>query len=100
MPVDVFIPDVPAVKSADEWRATAERLRADTLSKVIFRGQAAAWRDATTRVEFLQTIDGGPGYHIRKLRFEAIPGLWINVAWLWKYPFPTLKTVRAAWEID
>jgi hypothetical protein len=27
--------------------------------------------------EFLQRIDGGPGYHIRKLRFEALPGLWI-----------------------
>ncbi|HZW32518.1 MAG TPA: hypothetical protein VFF52_17520, partial [Isosphaeraceae bacterium] len=75
--VDARIPDLPAVQSADEWRATAERLRADTLRTVIFRGQAAAWRDATTRVEFLQTIAGGPGYHIRKLRFEALPGLWI-----------------------
>ena len=75
--VDARIPDLPAVKSADEWRATAERLRAQTLRTVIFRGQAAAWRDAATRVEFLQTIDGGPGYHIRKLRFEALPGLWI-----------------------
>ena len=75
--VDARIPDVPAVRSADEWRATAARLRADTLRKVVFRGQAVAWRDATTRVEFLQTIDGGPGYHIRKLRFEALPGLWI-----------------------
>ena len=75
--VDARIPDVPAVRSADEWRATAARLRADTLRKVVFRGQAVAWRDATTRVEFMQTIDGGPGYHIRKLRFEALPGLWI-----------------------
>ena len=75
--VDARIPDMPAVRSADEWRATAARLRADTLRKVVFRGQAVAWRDATTRVEWLETIDGGPGYHIRKLRFEALPGLWI-----------------------
>ena len=35
------------------------------------------WRDAATKVEWLETIDGGPGYRIRKLRYEALPGLWI-----------------------
>ena len=25
----------------------------------------------------MDTIAGGPGYRIKKLRFEAIPGLWI-----------------------
>src|SRR4029079_11680479 len=29
------------------------------------------------RVEWLDTIAGGPGYRIKKLRFEAIPGLWV-----------------------
>jgi Uma2 family endonuclease len=33
-------------------------------------------------------------------RSKAIPGFWINVSWLWKYPSPTLKTVRVAWDID
>ena len=28
-------------------------------------------------VEWVETIDGGPGYKIKKLRYEAIPGLWI-----------------------
>ena len=25
----------------------------------------------------LETIDGGPGYRIKKLRYEALPGLWV-----------------------
>src|SRR6185436_5101593 len=56
---------------------TAGRLRRETFKRVIFRGEAARWRDAKTKVEWLDTIDGGPGYRIRKLRFEALPGLWI-----------------------
>lgn len=71
------IPRMPEVRSAEEWTRRADRYRADVFSRVIFRGEAAAWRDAETRVEWLETIEGGPGYRIRKLRFEAIPGLWV-----------------------
>ncbi len=71
------IPSMPAVRSAEEWTRTAERLRAETLQKVVFRGEAAKWRDAKTRVEWLAEIEGGPGVRIRKLRYEALPGLWI-----------------------
>jgi hypothetical protein len=47
------------------------------LDRVVYRGEAAAWRDADCRVEWLDTIEGGQGYSIRKLRYEALPGLWI-----------------------
>ena len=33
---------------------------------------AAAWRGAKTKVEWFDTIEGGPGYRIRKLRYEAL----------------------------
>ncbi|MBI4587124.1 MAG: acetylxylan esterase [Planctomycetes bacterium] len=71
------IPAVPRFESAAEWEKYAGALRAQVLEEVIFRGEAAAWRDARTRVEWLQAIPGGPGYRIRKLRYEALPGLWI-----------------------
>jgi hypothetical protein len=71
------IPAMPRVASAEEWTKTAARLRADVLEKVVFRGEAARWRDAKTKVEFLAEIEGGPGVRIRKLRYEALPGLWI-----------------------
>jgi dienelactone hydrolase len=59
------------------WERQAERLRKDVLDRVVFRGAAASWRDAKTRVEWLGTIAGGPGYRIKKVRYEALPGLWV-----------------------
>jgi len=68
---------MPAVKTLAEWQAEADRLRAAVLERVMFRGEAAKWRDAQTKVEWLDTIPGGPGYQIKKLRYEALPGMWI-----------------------
>ena len=72
------VPPMPPVKSLAEWERVAQQMRRDVLDKVVFRGEAARqWRDARTKTEWLETMDGGPGYHIRKLRYEALPGLWI-----------------------
>lgn len=71
------VPQMPSGLSAEQWHAQAKQMRQDVLDKVVFRGEAANWRTASTRVEWLETIAGGPGYRIRKLRYEAIPGLWI-----------------------
>jgi len=71
------IPRVPETKSAAEWTRTADKLRDDVLTRVVFRGEAARWRDAPCRVEWFEELDAGPGYRIKKLRFEAVPGLWV-----------------------
>jgi dienelactone hydrolase len=71
------IPRMPEGLTKAEWEKQAERIRKDVLERVVFRGEAAAWRDARTKVEWLDTIDGGPGYRIKKVRYEALPGLWI-----------------------
>lgn len=71
------IPHMPKIESAAQWEAEANRLRAAMLERVIFRGEAARWRDAPTKVEWLDTMAGGPGYRLKKLRYEALPGLWI-----------------------
>ena len=71
------VPVVPTFRTAGEWQTYARRIREETLSKVVLRGEAARWRDADTQVEWLDTIAGGPGYRIKKLRFEAVPGLWV-----------------------
>ena len=68
---------MPVVHSVAEWEKHADRIRKDVLDNVVFRGEAANWRTAKTKVEWLETIDGGPGYKIKKLRYEALPGLWI-----------------------
>lgn len=71
------IPRMPEGLTKAEWEKQAERIRKDVLQRVVFRGEAAAWRDAKTKVEWLDTTPGGPGYRIKKVRYEALPGLWI-----------------------
>ena len=45
------------------------------MSSFVVRHDPGAMRRA--HIEWLDTIPGGPGYHIRKLRYEALPGMWI-----------------------
>lgn len=72
-----LIPPMPDVTSESEWTEAADQIRTSVLDNVVFRGEAAAWRDAECKVEWLDTIEGGPGYRIRKLVYEAVPGFWI-----------------------
>jgi hypothetical protein len=74
---EAHVPRMPDVKTVAEWEQHANRMRAAVLKHVVYRGEAAAWRDAKLGVEWLDTIPGGPGYRIKKLRYEALPGLWI-----------------------
>lgn len=71
------LPPAPRATDADQWLRHSEQLRRRVLDEVMFRGRAAAWRDAPVRVEWKETIPGGLGYTIRKLRYEAAPGMWI-----------------------
>jgi hypothetical protein len=71
----------PRASNRAEWEQTAASVRREVLDGIVFRGTAAAWREAPARVEWLETIPGGgsgeEAYRIRKLRYEALPGMWI-----------------------
>jgi dienelactone hydrolase len=71
------LPPAPQVHSVRQWDKRQSRLRKDLLDHVFLRGEAKKWAEARTKVEWLETIEGGPGYQIRKLRYEALPGLWV-----------------------
>ncbi len=71
------VPSMPQVKTKQEWEALAKKMRADALDKVVFRGEAARWRDYHGKPQWMGTIAGGEGYTIRKVRYEAVPGMWI-----------------------
>ncbi|HVU88902.1 MAG TPA: CehA/McbA family metallohydrolase [Pirellulales bacterium] len=75
--IEPRIPAPPRPSDGQEWEAEARRLRQEVLDRVVFRGKARDWRVAPARVEWLDAIPGGSGYHIRKLRYEALPGMWI-----------------------
>jgi dienelactone hydrolase len=67
----------PVATDRASWEREAQRVRRDMLEQVVVRSAAAAWRDAKCGVVWLDTIEGGAGYHIRKFRYEALPGMWI-----------------------
>ena len=71
------VPRMPEVQSADEWEQIASKIRADVLDNVVYQGEASRWRKLDTTVEWLDELAGGDGYRIKKLRFEAVPGMWI-----------------------
>ena len=68
---------LPKFTDAGKWRTYAEGLRRRVLDEVVFRGRATSWRDAKSRVVWMDTIKASPEYTIRKLSYEALPGLWI-----------------------
>ena len=74
--VESRLPKAPEASTSADWDAKKAKYREDVGRLVLFRGEADAWRDAKTDVVWGETIDGD-GYRVRKLRYEAIPGLWI-----------------------
>jgi hypothetical protein len=71
------VPPIPEFETVDQWRQFADKTRRRVLDEVVFRGEAARWRKAACKVEWLETIDGDADYRIRKVRYEALPGMWI-----------------------
>ncbi len=70
------VKSMPLAASAQDWTKTKELLRQRVLSEVILRGAGRSWTEAKTRVQWLDVLPGN-GYHIKRLRYEVIPGLWI-----------------------
>jgi hypothetical protein len=79
--IDLFvlarIPELQLPPTAAEWQQEAAEIRQQVLEKVVFRGVPRHWFEEGPAVEWLEEIDSGKNYTIRKLRFEALPGLWI-----------------------
>ncbi len=71
------IPPFNPLDQLANWPAHAERLRERYLDEVVFRGVPEAWRSPTPSVVWGDVLESGAGYRIRKLRYEAVPGLWI-----------------------
>lgn len=68
------IPPLPSPSSADQWTAEEERLRHHILDDVAFHGWPREWVDSGPRFEQVGVIQTSHGYHIRKLRYEIVPG--------------------------
>ena len=71
------IPELPAPPTAQAWQEQAETLRDRVLKEVVLRGAPEAWLEHRTRIVWADTLTPHGSYRIRKLRYEALPGLWI-----------------------
>lgn len=71
-----LLPLKPAA-SAEAWQTQADQLRKRVLDEVVFRGVPSEWREGKPTVVWHDVIETEHGYRIRKLRFEALPDLWI-----------------------
>lgn len=71
----VTTPATPA--TAAEWTSESRRLRAHILNDIIFHGWPKELVSAPLKYEDLGFIaTGNPGYRMRKLRYEIVPGFW------------------------
>jgi hypothetical protein len=70
------VPMMPEPTDRQSWEAFISKARKETLDKVVFRGEAAKWREIPTKPEWLGEIDAGD-YRIKRLRYEAVPGMWV-----------------------
>jgi dienelactone hydrolase len=71
------VPALTPPGTAGSWTRKSGNLRRRLLDEVIYRGVPAAWREGNLGVSWGETLHPGGGYSIRKLRYEAVPGMWI-----------------------
>ena len=80
---------VPSTRAA--WEAKARALRQRVLDEVVYRGQAKTWRTQKAKAEEFGVIEA-EGYRVRKIRFEAVPGLHVPALVYEPVPAPTTPT--------
>jgi len=69
-------PVLPAPSNAAHWLAQAEQIRQRLIENTILHGWPQAWRTSPPKFEDLGAVPSGPGYRLRKLRYEIVPGFY------------------------
>ena len=67
---------LPAPSNAAQWSAQAEQIRQRLIENTILHGWPQAWRTSPPKFEDLGVVPSGPGYRLRKLRYEIVPGFY------------------------
>ena len=71
------IPSLSCPDTPEAWHRESEALRQKILNEVVFRGVPEEWANWKAEAVWGETLQTDKGYRIRKLRYEALPGLWI-----------------------
>ncbi len=70
------VPALARPTSAEQWTSEAKQIREGLLKDVVFHGWPAEWVNSAPRFEDAGVVQSGPGYRIRKLRYEIVPGFY------------------------
>ena len=70
------VPQLPAPSNAAQWAAQADQIRQRLVENTVLHGWPQAWRTSPPRFEDLGIVPTGPGYRLRKLRYEIVPGFY------------------------
>ncbi len=68
------VPPLTVPAKPEQWTEEAAQRRKQVLDNVIFHGWPAEWRNAPAKFEDLGVFYTAPGYRMRKLRYEVVPG--------------------------
>jgi len=71
------IPGLEVPETADEWLSQSEILKNRILENIVFKGVPSEWNQDDVNVVWGDVIETDKGYSIKKIRYEALPGLWI-----------------------
>lgn len=71
------IPKLEVLDTQEDWVSKSEQLRREILEKVVFKGVPKEWYEVEPEVVWGDVIQPNKDYLIRKLRYQALPGLWI-----------------------
>jgi dienelactone hydrolase len=82
------VPKLAVPPSARQWTKDSQTLRRRILDEVVFQGWPREWVDSPLRVEDAGLIPTGPGYRLRKLRYEIVPGFWSSALLYEPDPLP------------
>ena len=63
-----------APSSKGQWAQEATALRERVLKDIVYHGWPQGWVNSPPAFEDLGRIPSGPGYRMRKLRYEIVPG--------------------------
>jgi dienelactone hydrolase len=70
------VPALPAPSNAAQWSAQEEQIRRRLVENTILSGWPQACRTSPPKFEDLGVVPAGPGYRLRKLRYEIVPGFY------------------------
>ena len=70
------IAPLPSPKSASDWTNEAEKIRKHILDDIAYHGWPSEWVQSAPVFEQVGVIESGPGYRVRKFRYQIVPGFY------------------------